>query len=123
MHEWQATPIRDAIVRCLQEHGPMTSEAVAKTLQMPVNSVRRSIEAARKAHGAGLLRIAGWVTVPRHKVPVYDVQRGRTRADVKKPPPTPGAERQRRYTDKHYGRLQVTRRAKAGVRATPWSGL
>lgn len=123
MHEWQATPIRDAIVRCLQEHGSMTSEAVAKTLQMPVNSVRRSIEAARKAHGIKLFRIAGWEVIPRHKIPRYDIQRGMIKGDIKKPPAASGAERQRRYKDKHYGRLQATRRAKAGAQATPWSGL
>lgn len=101
----------------------MTIASVAKQLQMPELSIRRSVEAARKAHGIKLFRIAGWEVIPRHKIPRYDIQRGMIKGDIKKPPAASGAERQRRYKDKHAGRIRIARRTKAGITATPWSGL
>lgn len=123
MHPWQATPIRDTIVRCLQENGAMTIGDIAKQVKMPVLTIRRSIEAARVAHGTSLFRISAWKIEPRHQVPVFDVTDEPGLVDEPKPASLTGAERQRRYKDKHAGRIRGVRRAKAGLSADPWSGL
>lgn len=95
MHTWQATPIRDAIIRALQSHGPMTYDQLADKLQFPVLTVKRSIASARKATSSKQIRIASWKRQPRHLLPVFGAGDGKK--DAQKPKALTNNEKNKLY--------------------------
>jgi hypothetical protein len=53
-------PVRNAVLACLREHGPMTMMEVAETLQWPVERVHSAISGARKRYPGQLVHIVAY---------------------------------------------------------------
>lgn len=53
-------PVRNAVLACLREHGPMTMLDIAEALQWPLARVHSAICGARKRYPGQLLHVSGY---------------------------------------------------------------
>lgn len=123
MHAWQPTPIRDAIVKCLFQYGPMRTRDIAKRLKMPERSIKKSIANTRRRAGTDVFRVSGHVLDGNHHLRVFEVPDTPGKHDAPAPPAMPGAKRQARYVAKHKAAIAAKRHARAGKVASPFAGL